>query len=67
MIRISNENELWGFFFPKKLLRWHISIEPLLAIWPTLTKGLPEGSDKRKTNPKDEERNQILMTCFGSQ
>ena len=41
--------------------------ELLVAVSPTFTKGLSEGSSKRKTNPKDEERNQILMTSSESQ
>ena len=52
---------------PMKLLGWHIHTELLAADSPTFTKGLSEGSGKRKTNPKDEEWNQILMTSFESQ
>ena len=55
------------FTSPMKLLRWHIYTELLVAVSPTFTKGLSEGSSKRKTNPKDEEWNQILMTSFESQ
>lgn len=59
---------------PVKLLRWRIHTElsptfspTLAAVSPTFSKALSEGSGKRKTNPKDEEWNKILMTSFESQ
>lgn len=41
------------FVFPVKLLRrWHVSLEPWVAILPTLTKSLPEGSNVEENKSK---------------